>query len=125
MASSQQRKRAKQIIAASATAAAGVSGTLAQGASFGADAGPLTAIHVGMIHSLGELFGQKLSKQAATAILGTAVGAGVGISLVKAALGLFPGLGNIANASISSAYTVALGYWCFNYFDEGRYSKSA
>ena len=100
--------------------AAAASGAMAQGAVFGADTVVLTTIHVGIVLVLGELFGQSLNKQAAMAILGTAAGAGVGVFGAKAILGFFPGIGNVANATISGSYTEALGWWCFNYFDEGN-----
>lgn len=120
MATENQTKKAHLIIHGATASAAAASGAMAQGAAFGADTFVLTGIHVGMIAALGELFGQSIDKQAAMAILGTAAGAGVGIFGAKAILGFFPGVGNAANAAISGGYTEALGWWCFNYFDEGN-----
>jgi uncharacterized protein (DUF697 family) len=118
MAREQQTNKAHLVIHGAAASAAAASGAMAQGAAFGADTVVLTTIHVGMVLALGELFGQSLDKQAAMAILGTAAGAGV--FGAKAILGFLPGIGNIANATISGSYTEALGWWCFNYFDEGN-----
>jgi len=109
MATEQQTNKAHLIIHGAAVSAAAASGAMAQGAAFGADTVVLTTIHVGMVLALGELFGQSLDKQAAMAILGTAAGAGVGVFGAKAILGFFPGIGNVANATISGSYTEALG----------------
>lgn len=118
MATQEQKDKAHQIILTATVAASTASGAMAQGAAFGADTPVLTGIHVGMIASLGELFDQSVDKLAAVTILRLAAGAGIGVYGAKALLGWIPGLGNLANASISAAYTEKLGWWCFDYFDE-------
>jgi len=118
MATEEQKRKANLIIHGAATSAAASSGAMAQGAVFGADTVVMTTIHIGMVAALGELFNQRLDKQAAMALVGTLAGAGVGVFAAKAILGFFPGLGNVANAAISATYTETLGWTCFNYFDE-------
>jgi len=120
MATEEQKRKAHLIIHGASASAAAASGAMAQGAAFGADTAVLTGIHIGMVAALGELFGQSLDKQAAIALLGTAAGAGIGVYGAKALLGFLPGIGNAANAAISGGYTETLGWWCFNYFDEGK-----
>lgn len=124
MATEFQKEKAGMVIHAATVAASAASAALAQGAVFGADTAVLTGIHIGMIHNLGELFGENLGRQAAMTILGPFAGAGIGVAGVKGLLGLFPGLGNAANAAISAAYTEALGWWCFKYFDDELHGKS-
>lgn len=118
MATKEQRIKAHKIIHIAVVAASTASGAMAQGAIFGADTGVLIGIYLGMIASLGELFGQSVSEQAAMSLLKTSAGAGIAAFGVKAILGFLPGLGNMANASISAAYTEKLGWKCFDYFDE-------
>jgi len=123
MATEEQKSKAHLIIHGASVSASAASGAMAQGAVFGADTGILTAIHYGMVAALGELFGQSVDKQAAAQLLGTAAGAGIGVFAAKAFLGLFPGVGNIANAFISGSYTEGLGWWCFHFFDEKKQFK--
>jgi uncharacterized protein (DUF697 family) len=124
MATKSQKDKADMVIHAAAAAAGAASAALAQGAIFGADTPVLTAIHVGMVHSLGEIFGQDVDKQAAIALLGVAAGAGIGLAAARGVLGLVPWLGNAANAAISASYTEALGWWCFSYFDDQAHGES-
>ncbi|MFN9548359.1 MAG: hypothetical protein ACK6AD_15055 [Cyanobacteriota bacterium] len=123
MATKSQEDKAKIVIHTATVAAATASAALAQGALFGADTPVLTAIHIGMVHSLGEIFGQDINKQAAIALLGVAAGAGIGLAGARAVLGLIPWLGNAANAAISAGYTETLGWWCFGYFDDQAHGK--
>jgi uncharacterized protein (DUF697 family) len=106
------------IIHTAATAAAAASCSLAQGAIVGADTAILVPIHYGMIIKLGETFGRKVNKSQAEAMLGAAVGVGMGTFAVKAVLGIIPIAGNLVNAAISAAYTELLGWtfveWFYN-----------
>jgi uncharacterized protein (DUF697 family) len=104
------------IIHTASGSAAAASGGLAQGAIMGADTPVLITIHIGMIISLGEIFGRKLDKTTATALLGAAAGVGIGVFGVKAILGLIPIGGNIVNAAISFGYTELLGWTFVKYF---------
>ena len=117
MATEEQLKKAHLIIHGAAASATAASAAMAQGSIIALDTPVLMSIHAGMAVSLGELFDQNVSNQTAMAILGAAAGVGVGVYGVKAILGLLPGIGTIANATISGFYTEALGWWCFSYFD--------
>ncbi|KWT90912.1 hypothetical protein [Candidatus Magnetominusculus xianensis] len=112
----EREKRAKMIIHGASVASAATAGALAQGATLGLDTPFLTVITVGMVIALGELFDQKTNKSTALAILGQAAGAGVGVAGAKALLGWFPGIGNLANAIITTIYTEGLGWWVYKYF---------
>ncbi|WP_237396954.1 hypothetical protein [Okeania sp. KiyG1] len=100
------------IIHTASGSAAAASGALAQGAAFGLDTPVLITIHIGMIIQLGEVFGRKLNKSTAAALLGSSVGVGIGAFGVKAILGFIPFAGNLVNATVSFGYTELLG-WTF------------
>ncbi len=100
------------IIHTASGSAAAASGALAQGAALGLDTPVLITIHIGMIIQLGEVFGRKLNKNTAAALLGTGTGVGIGAFGVKAILGLIPFGGNLVNATVSFGYTELLG-WTF------------
>ena len=74
MATKLQKGKAGMVIHGAAVGASAAAAAMAQGAIFCLDTAVLTAIHIGMVHSLGELFGQDVDKQAATALLGVAAG---------------------------------------------------
>ncbi|GGA43996.1 caspase family protein [Okeania sp. KiyG1] len=100
------------IIHTASVSAAAASGALAQGAAFGLDTPVLITIHIGMVIQLGEVFGRKLNKNTAAALLGSSVGVGIGAFGVKAILGFIPFAGNLVNATVSFGYTELLG-WTF------------
>lgn len=108
--------RLEAIIHTASGSAAAASGAMAQGAVVGMDTPVLITIHIGMIISLGEIFGRRLDKTTATALLGAAAGVGIGVFGVKAILGLIPIGGNIVNAAISFGYTEVLGWTFVKYF---------
>lgn len=112
------KQHAHQIIHTAAAAAAAAAGALAQGAVIGADTVILTPIHVGMIIALGDLFNIPVDKAMALSLLGTAIGAGLGVGVAKGIFGIFPGAGNVVNASITFAHTEALGWFVYNYFKD-------
>lgn len=113
-----KKEKAHAIIHGAAASAAATAGALAQGAIFGADTPILTGIHIGMVVALADLFGKEMERAAAVALLGTYAGAGLGVAGAKALLGLIPGLGNAANASVTFAHTEALGWFAYKYFEE-------
>ncbi|MCL2934089.1 MAG: hypothetical protein MGG11_18155 [Trichodesmium sp. MAG_R03] len=100
------------IIHAASVSAGAASGALAQGAVLALDTPVLITIHIGMIVQLGEVFGRKLNKNTAAALLASAAGVGVGAFGVKAILGFIPFAGNLVNAAVSFGYTELLG-WTF------------
>jgi uncharacterized protein (DUF697 family) len=113
-------ERAAIIIHGSAVASAIAAGAFAQGAWFGADTFLLTPITVWMIISIGLLFGKKYEESALWSVFGVALGAAAGVGLAKALLGLFPGLGNIANAGITFSLTEAIGWGSYKVFEDGK-----
>jgi uncharacterized protein (DUF697 family) len=117
MATISQRKRAKVLIHGAAVAAGAASGALAQGGIIALDTPILGVIYIGLIEELGELFHQKVTKECGAALLAEFGGFSVGLFGVKAVLGFLPGIGNLANAGISTATTEAMGWSFFNYFD--------
>jgi len=97
------------IIHTASGSAAAASGAMAQGAVIGLDTPVLITIHIGMIIGLGEVFGRRLNKTTAIALLGSAAGVGIGVFGVKAILGFIPIGGNLVNAAVSFGYTERLG----------------
>lgn len=106
------------MIHGAAVAASAASGGLAQGALLGLDTPILTAIYIGLVQKLGKIFNQEITDEDGMAVLAAFGGFGLGVFGVKAVLGFLPGIGNLANAAISAATTEAIGWYCFNYFDE-------
>lgn len=100
------------IIHTASGSAAAASGALALGAAIGLDTPVLITIHIGMIIQLGEVFGRKLNKNTAAALLGASTGVSIGAFGVKAILGFIPFAGNVVNAAVSFSYTELLG-WTF------------
>ncbi|MEZ2226545.1 MAG: hypothetical protein ACBR50_09785 [Microcoleus sp.] len=111
-------KEARSIIHKAAISAAAASGAMAQGGILSLDTPVLISIHVGMVIAIGALFGKKVNHANAMGILGAAAGVGIGVAGVKAVVGVFPIVGNVANATVSFSYTEALGWFCFQYFKD-------
>ena len=120
-----RKEKATEIIRNTATAAAVTSAALAQGAIIGADIPALTALHIDMIRSLAELFNLGLNDEDLLARLGTLSGVSMGATSAKALLGWFPGVGNLANATITFTHTEALGWAAYKYFEESIKSESS
>lgn len=112
----QDFSKLEAIIHTSSGSAAAASGAMAQGAVLGLDTPVIISIHIGMIIALGEIFGRKLDKNTAIALLGAAAGVGIGVFGVKAILGFVPIGGNIVNAAVSFGYTEFLGWTFVKYF---------
>ena len=108
------------------TAAATASATAAGLAQIpGSDAIPITAIQVGMIISLGAVFGKEISKSVAKSILGGATAAIGGRTVSQFLVGWIPGLGNAINAATAASITEALGWYVANDFAAENERKSA
>lgn len=112
------KTRAHQIIHGAATACAATAGAMAQGATVGADAPFLTGIQTAMVVALAALFDRDLDEADALAYLGTQAGVSIGVGGAKAILGIFPGIGNFANAAVTFIHTETLGWTAFDYFRE-------
>lgn len=111
-----RKERANDIIHGAAVASATAAGTLAQVAWFGADTPILTAITLGMIHDLGELFDRDVSEAVAMDILAVVGGSIAGVTIAKGLVGWIPGIGNLANAAATATTTEAIGWSVYNYF---------
>ncbi|CEM63373.1 hypothetical protein [Treponema phagedenis] len=102
------------IIHAAAAAAAGVGAGLAQLPV--ADHLAIILIQVGMIISLGGVFGIELSESAAKSTLGTATAATIGRGISQVLVGWIPGIGNVINASTAAGVTETIGWVIANDF---------
>jgi len=71
-----------------------------------------------MVIALAHLFDRELDEADALAYLGTQAGVGFGVAGARAILGWFPGIGNVANATVTFAHTEALGWAAYKYFEE-------
>ena len=92
-----------------ASVAAGAIGTgLAQ--LPGSDTVPITAIQVGMIISLGAVFGREITETAAKSLIGGFVAAATGRLISQVLVGWIPGLGNAINTATAAGITEALGW---------------
>ncbi len=101
----EERKKCHEIIHIAAVAAGGVGSGLAQ--IPGSDAIPITTLQVGMIMSLGAVFGKEINETAGKTILGGAVGAIGGRFISQWLVGWIPGIGNIINTA--TAFTQLSG----------------
>lgn len=83
------------------------------------DTAGLTAITIAMTYSLAALFGKKLEEGVmwsfGTVILGTVFG----VSLLRAAISIFPGIGSAANATITFSLHEAIGWGLYLIFEAG------
>lgn len=106
----------KIIHTASAAAAAAATGMAQLPCS---DNAVIVPIQIGMIISLGKVFGKSITKSLATSLLASA-GASVGGRMLSQVLvGWIPFLGNAVNASTAAGVTEGIGWWIADYFDKG------
>ena len=73
-------------------------------------------IQIGMVGSLGNVFGKTLGESAITSLISAAAGTVVGRSASQALLGWIPGVGNVINASTAFTITEAIGWSIANNF---------
>lgn len=116
-----EKTKCHGIIHTAATTAAGIGAGLAQ--LPGSDAIPITAIQVGMIISLGAVFGKEIDKTLGTTILGGAAGAVGGRTVSQFLVGWIPGFGNAMNAGTAFTITETIGWIVANNFDQERQEK--
>ncbi|MBQ7220262.1 MAG: hypothetical protein IJS28_04705 [Synergistaceae bacterium] len=116
------KKKCHGIIHTASLAAGAIGGGLAQ--LPGSDAVPITAIQIGMIISLGTVFGREITETAAKSILGGALSAIGGRTLSQFLVGWIPGFGNLINATTATGITEGLGWIVANNFaEEASHSK--
>ena len=102
------------VIIHSASVAAGAIGAATAQIPF-ADSIPLSGIQIAMIMSLGKaVFGIKLSKTAASAIIHACAASFVGRTVVKNTTGWIPVAGNVISASTASGLTEIMGWFVAN-----------
>lgn len=113
-----KKEEASAIIHTAAALCAATAGALAQGATVGADTPALIAIQTQMVKELAGLFDHEIVLDDVLNYLIVKPGEYVGVQGAKALLGWFPGIGNIANATITFGHTEALGWAAYKYFDK-------
>ncbi len=119
---SNHKSKCHKIIHTAAASASAAAAGLAQ--IPGSDAIPITALQVGMIISLGAVFGQEITKSAAKSILGGATAAIGGRTVSQFLVGWIPGLGNAINAATAASITEALGWYVANDFAKDAERKA-
>lgn len=81
-----------------------------------ADTAPITAIQIGMVISLGAVFGQEITKTAATSIVGGFASSLVGRGISQLLVGWIPIAGQIINGTTAAGITETLGWTVANQF---------
>ncbi|TSA38723.1 MAG: hypothetical protein D4R63_10450 [Methylococcaceae bacterium] len=109
-----QQNKCHAIIHGAATVCAGIAAGMAQ--IPGSDSVFIVPVQVGMIVSLGAVFGIELDESAAKATLATATATMVGRGISQVLLGWIPGYGNALNASTAFAVTESIGWAVANGF---------
>jgi len=113
-----QNTQCHAIIHTAASTCAAVGAGLAQVP--GSDNLIITPIQVGMVISLGIVFGVELNESSAKAALATATATTVGRGISQALLGWIPGYGNALNATTAFTITETIGWAVSNDFSENK-----
>jgi uncharacterized protein (DUF697 family) len=103
-----QKAKCHGIIHTASGAAAAIGAGLAQ--IPGSDNLAIIPIQVGMIISLGAVFGIELTESAAKSTLATVTATIVGRGVSQFLVGWIPGIGNAINASTAAAVTETFGW---------------
>lgn len=103
-----QQNKCHAIIHTAATVCAGIGGGMAQ--LPGSDSVAIVPIQIGMIISLGAVFGVEFNESAAKASLATATATMVGRGISQALVGWSPMVGNAINAATAFAITESIGW---------------
>lgn len=109
-----ENSKCHAIIHSAATAAGAVGAGLAQ-LPF-SDNLVIMPIQIGMVASLGNVFGKNLGETAIKSLISAAAGTVIGRSASQALLGWVPVLGNAINASTAFAITESIGWAIANNF---------
>lgn len=117
--SSKEKKLCHTIIHTASSSAAAVGAGLAQLPL--ADNAVITPIQITMIISLGEVFGQKVSKAVAKGLLGGFIANFVGRGIAQVVWGWMPGIGNVSNAITAATITESVGWLCVDHFYKEKY----
>lgn len=108
VATSEQYAKCHAIIHGASAAAGAVGAGLAQIPA--SDNLILTPIQIGMIVSLGKVFGREISESAAKSLLSTSIASTIGIGVTRALISWIPGVGNVINASTAATLTETIGW---------------
>ncbi|MEI6287562.1 MAG: hypothetical protein WCP79_13745 [Bacillota bacterium] len=111
-----QSTKCHGIIHTASAAAAAVGAGMAQ--LPGSDNAVIIPIQVGMIISLGAVFGTKLTESAATTALATTAASFVGRGISQFLVGWIPVIGNALNAATAAGVTESIGWACAADFDD-------
>ena len=111
-----QKAKCHGIIHTASAAAASIGAGLAQVP--GSDNLAIIPIQVGMVVSLGAVFGIDLTESAAKATLATATTGMVGRGISQVLVGWLPGIGNAINASTAAGVTETVGWTIAKNFDK-------
>lgn len=87
----------------------------------GSDSAVIIPIQVGMIISLGAVFGITLDNSTAKAALATAAATQIGRAISQTLVGWIPLYGNIINAATAFGITENIGWILANDFSRGSY----
>jgi uncharacterized protein (DUF697 family) len=117
-----RRAQAQSIIDGVAKASEAVSSAVLP---FSSDTAALQHLHVGMIQTLGKLFGTELDARRATGMLQELAGPLLGTTTALTLLGYLPGVGNLVNATVSKGYTQAIGWKAYHIFANSTSSRTA
>ena len=116
---SEQKSKCHVIIHGASSAAGAVGGGLAQIPC--SDNAVIVPIQIGMIISLGAVFGKTISKTTAKSILKTGTATNVGRGISQILVGWIPVFGNVINATTAAGVTEALGWYVANAFDKDEF----
>lgn len=117
--SSKEKKLCHTIIHTASSSAATVGAELALLPL--ADNVVITPIQITMIISLGEVFGQKVSKAVAKGLLGGFIANFGRRGIAQVAWGWMPGIGNVSNAITAATITESVGWLCVDHFYKEKY----
>lgn len=109
-----QENKCHAIIHAAAATCAGIGAGMAQ--IPGSDSLFIVPVQIGMIVSLGAVFGIELTESTAKASLASATGSMVGRGISQVLVGWIPGWGNAMNATTAFAVTESIGWAIANEF---------
>jgi uncharacterized protein (DUF697 family) len=109
-----QKNKCHTIIHSAATFCASIGAGMAQ--LPGSDNAFIVPMQVGMVISLGAVFGIELNESTAKAALASATATAVGRGISQVLLGWIPGWGNALNASTAFAVTESVGWAVANDF---------
>jgi uncharacterized protein (DUF697 family) len=112
---SEQENKCHVIIHTASAAAAGAGAGLAQ--IPGSDNAVIIPLQIGMILSLGTIFGIELSETTAKSTLATTAASTIGRGISQFLVGWMPVIGNVINATTAAGITETIGWTIAKDFD--------